>query len=235
MLHSFHLAEVSPATTARALAGHWRGRVPGLEHAEALWTMRLGAPVVSRDRAQVRRLAVFATWRDEADLERFLAQDPLGRALAAGWHVRLDYLRRWGEVAAYADLPTAAGRARPDEPVVAVTVARMRLTRLARFLRWGRPVERFVRDHPGQTLALAAMRPPHTIVTFTIWRTLDQMLDMTHGHATGRTPEVADADRHADAMGENARRTFHHEFTTLRFRCRSEHGAWEGRTGIVPR
>ena len=36
-------------------------------------------------------------------------------------------------------------------------------------LRWGRPVERFVRDHPGTTLALAAFRPPHTVSTFSVW------------------------------------------------------------------
>ena len=38
---------------------------------------------------QLRRLAVFAQWRDEAAVERFLADDPLGRQLAEGWHVRL--------------------------------------------------------------------------------------------------------------------------------------------------
>ena len=45
---------------------------------------------------------------------------------------------------------------------------------------------------------------------------------------------VADPHRHADAMAERDRRDFHHEFATFRFRPVSEHGAWQGRSGIVP-
>ena len=52
---------------------------------------------------------------------------------------------------------------------------------------------------------------------------------MVHGRST-----VADPHRHADAMAERDRRDFHHEFATFRFRPVSEHGAWRGRSGIVP-
>jgi hypothetical protein len=45
---------------------------------------------------------------------------------------------------------------------------------------------------------------------------------------------VPDPGRHADAMAERDRRDFHHEFATFRFRAVSEHGAWQGRSGIVP-
>ena len=34
--------------------------------------MRLGAPSLSPDRLQLRRLAVFAQWRDESAVDRFL-------------------------------------------------------------------------------------------------------------------------------------------------------------------
>lgn len=191
--------------------------------------MRLGAPAVSPDRLQLRRIAVFAQWRDEDAVDRFLTDDPLGRHLATGWHVRLEYLRRWSRLAALPDLPARADDWDQDEPVVAVTVARMRLREVPRFLRWGRPVERQVRDHPGTTLALAAFRPPRTISTFSAWRTVREMEEMVHGRS-GVSPDR----RHADAMVENRRRDFHHEFAVLRFRPLSEHGTWEGRTGIVP-
>lgn len=36
------------------------------------------------------------------------------------------------------------------------------------------------------------------------------------------------------AMVEQRRKDFHLEFTTLRFSCIGEHGAWEGRASIVP-
>jgi hypothetical protein len=226
-VHTFHLAEVPMAVGARALvrpASH-----PGLDHAECLALMRLGAAALSPDRLQLRRLAVFAQWRDEAAVDRYLASDPLGRHLARGWHVRLEYLRRWSTLAAFPGLPVRAASWEQDEPVVSVTLARMRLPEVPRFLRWGRPVERLVRDHPGATLALAAFRPPRTISTFSVWRTVREVEEMVHGRS-----DVPDPQRHAAAMTEQARRDFHHEFATYRFRPLSEHGSWDGRTGIVP-
>jgi hypothetical protein len=226
-VHTFHLAEVPVSVGARALVrpvSH-----PGLDHAECLSLMRLGAPALSPDRLQLRRLAVFAQWRDEAAVDSFLADDPLGRHVARGWHVRLEYLRRWSTLAAFPGLPVRAGTCEQDEPVVSLTLARMRLLEVPRFLRWGRPVERLVRDHPGATLALAAFRPPRTISTFSVWRTVREVEEMVHGHSA-----LPDPQRHAAAMTEQARRAFHHEFATYRFRPLSEHGAWEGRSGIVP-
>jgi len=228
-LHSFHLAEVPRRVGARALVRPPGAATTGLDHAECLSLMRLGAPTVSPDRLQLRRLAVFAQWRDEAALDAFLARDTLGRELARGWHVRLQFLRRWSTLAALPGLPVRAGEWTQDEPVVAVTLARLRLRELPRFLRHGKPVERLVRDDPGVTLALAAVRPPGTISTFSVWRSVQQMEDMVHGRA-----RVADPSRHATAMAERERRDFHHEFATYRFRPLAEHGAWEGRTGIVP-
>lgn len=226
-IHSFHLAEVPRLTGAEALLRP--PTAPGLDHLESLSLMRLGAPVVSPDRLQLRRLAVFAQWQDEAALERFLTRDALGRSLASGWHVRLEYLRRWSSIAALPGLPARAGSWDQDEPVVAVTLARMRIPETPRFLHHGRPVERLVRDHPGVTLAVAAFRPLRTISTFTIWHSARQMVEMVHGHS-----RVPDPTRHVDAMRERERRDFHHEFATFRFRPLSEHGSWDGRTGLVP-
>jgi hypothetical protein len=55
------------------------------------------------------------------------------------------------------------------------------------------------------------------------------MTDMVHGRSAIEAPE-----RHAAAMVERRRKDFHLEFTTLRFSCIGEYGAWEGRTSIVP-
>jgi hypothetical protein len=226
-MHSFHLARMPVRDAADALL-----RPPsasGLRHLEVLAGMRLGAPVVSPHRMQIRRLAVFAEWDDEAALEAFLTERPFGRRLRDGWQVRLEYLRRWGAVRELDHLPSETGRTDPGEPVVAVTLARMRLPELPRFLHWGRPVERQVRDHPETTLALAAMRPPRTVATFSVWTSARAMTGMVFGRDGGDT-----ARRHGEAMAERDRRDFHHEFTTLRFRPLSEHGSWEGRSDIVP-
>jgi hypothetical protein len=194
-----------------------------------MFPMQLGASILSPWRWQLGRVAMFAAWEDEAAIDEFLASTALGRTLAGGWHVRLRFLRRWGRVAAFDGLPPTAGETDPDAPVVAVTVARVKMLQVPRFIRWGKPVERLVRDHPGATLALAAGRPLRTVCTFSVWRTARDMTDMVHGHSAIPAP-----DRHSVAMVERKRKDFHLEFTTLRFTCLGEHGEWDGRTSIVP-
>jgi hypothetical protein len=192
--------------------------------------MELGSGIFSPARMQLRRLAVFAEWEGEDALDAFLTDTDLGRRLNAGWHVRLEFLRRWGRVSEFDELPASVDRMDPEAPVVAVTLARLKLSEVPRFIRWGKPVEKLVRDHPGTTLALAAIRPPRTVSTFSVWRSQREMVEMVRGHGS-----VPGAERHAAAMVERERKDFHHEFTTLRFRALSEHGAWEGQSLIVPR
>jgi hypothetical protein len=230
MIFSFHLAKTSILSTLCCLL--WppkRATVPGLVRAECMTRMTLGAGIFSPARAQFRHFVMFASWDNEEALERFLAETKLGRNLARGWHLRLSFLRRWGHVTEFAGLPALAEAHDEASPVVAVTLARMRLTRVPRFIRWGRPVERLVRDHPEKTIALAAIRLPNTVSTFSVWRNASAMTGMVHGHS-----RVAEPERHSAAMAERSRKDFHYEFTTLRFRALSEHGEWEGRTGIVP-
>jgi hypothetical protein len=227
---SFHLANATLATTAGALLHPpTPDSVPGLQRAECMSVMALGSPILSPRRMQLRNLAVFAAWESEHALDTFLIDAELGRTLASGWHVRLEFLRRWGRVAGFDHLPERVGDVDPSTPVVAVTLARLRLPQIPRFIRWGKPVEELVRDHPGTTLALAALRPPRTVCTFSVWRSLREMTDMVRGLGP-----VPDPGRHAAAMLERERQDFHHAFTTLRFRPLSERGSWEGRRDIVP-
>ena len=200
--------------------------------------MTLGAGILSPARMQLRHLAMFAWWENEAALDAFLKESRLGRVLAGAggtgaWHVRLAFLRRWGYVSELEGLPESMPENEtqdPEAPVVAVTLARMKLLQVPRFIRWGRPVETLVRDHPGTTLAMAAMRLPRTVSTFTVWRSGREMIEMVRGHSA-----VPEPKRHIAAMAERERKDFHYEFTTLRFRPLAECGEWEGRRGIVPR
>lgn len=231
VIFTYHLVETSPITSVKAMVRPPTStQAAGVRHAECMSAMRLGAPVVSPARLQLRNLAMFASWESEEAVDAFLSDAELGQVFATGWHVRLDFLRRWGHVDAFGDLPLAAGETDPDEPVVAVTLARMKLPQLPRFIRWGKPVETLVRDDPEQTLAMAALRLPRTVSTFSVWQSAAAMENMVRGHSAVPQPE-----RHATAMVERTRKDFHFEFTTLRFRCLSEHGSWRGRTNIVPR
>lgn len=178
---------------------------------------------------QLRNLAMFAEWESDHAIDEFLSSTRLGHTFSAGWHVRMTFQRRWGFVREFGELTERVEEPNPSSPVIAVTLARMELPQVPRFVRWGKPVESLVRDHPGTTLALAAMRPPRTVSTFTVWTSLQAMLDMVHGRSAVPYPT-----RHADAMVERQRKDFHFEFTTLRFKPTAEYGEWEGRTHIVP-
>ena len=227
---TFHFARTPIRTTVRALCRPPTGQgIPGLIHAECMTRMTLGAPILSPARMQLRQLTMFAEWESHGAIEEFLSGAWLGRALATGWHVRMAFQRRWGYVREFGGLAESVGDQDPAAPVIAVTLARMRLPQVPRFIRWGRPVEELVRDHPGTTLATAAMRLPRTVSTFSVWTSQQEMVDMVRGHSCVPRPE-----RHAAAMAERRRKDFHFEFTTLRFRPIAEYGTWEGRTNIVP-
>ncbi len=228
--YTFHLARVGVGIAARALLHPPQSRFfPGLKHAECLTRMILGAPILSPARMQLGTIAMFAAWESDTAVDDFLGNTPLGRQLAAGWHIRLAFQRRWGFVSEFDGLPETLGEQDPAAPVVAVTLARMKLPQVPRFIRWGKPVEELVRDHPAKTLAIAAIRLPRTVSTFSVWNSQQEMLAMVRGQSAVPAPE-----RHAAAMVERLRKDFHFEFTTLRFRPIAEYGEWEGRTRYIP-
>lgn len=230
-IFSYHLVKTTPATTARAFCcPPTMDQVAGLYHAECMAAMTLGAPILSPARLQLRNLAVFAAWESNKALDAFLTDTKLGRTLSEGWHVRLELLRRWGQFSEFDDFPPIVEDTDPNQPVVAVTLARLKIPQVFRFIRWGKPVEELVRDHPGTTLAIAAIRPPRTFSTFSVWRSQREMTDMVHGNGT-----VSGGDRHAKAMVERDRKDFHRKFTTLRFRALMEHGEWSGRSDVIPK
>ena len=201
----------------------------GLIHAEFMTVMTLGSPIFSPSRILINQVAVFAQWKDERVLDEFLANDRIGQLLGNGWHTRLSFLRQWGSISGF-EIPTEEQELdSPNSPVVAVTLARMRMFQIPRFIQWGRPVEKLVRDHPGTLLSLASIRFPRTVSTFSIWKTEKEMTDMVRGHSSVPYPR-----RHADAMKERDRRDFHYEFTTLRFKPIAEYGEWNGQVDLIP-
>ncbi len=228
-VYTYSFARVPIASAVSALY-RFPGKftIPGLIHSECMTRMQLGAPIFSPSRMQLHNLTMFAVWESNAAIDDFMANTKLGRHFESGWHVRMKFMRRWGHVKEFNGLPESIGESDPEAPVVAVTLARMRLPEIPRFIKWGKPVEELVRDHPGAILASASMRLPRTISTFSVWTSQKEMSAMVHGHSHVKRPE-----RHAIAMKERDRKDFHYEFTTLRFQPLAEHGAWEGRSRII--
>ena len=203
--------------------------ISGLIHAEIMTTMTLGSAIFSPSRMLIRQIAVFAQWENESDVDHFLTENSLGKILAKGWHTRLTFMRTWGKFNQFEIPDETIEFENPDSLIVAVTIARMKFLEIPRFIHWGRPVEKLVRDHPATTLSLASIKFPNTVSTFSICKTQKEMTDMVHGHSKVPKPE-----RHADAMKERDRKDFHFEFTTLRFKPISEFGEWNGRRNIIP-
>lgn len=229
-LFSYHLVEIN---FLRALMGILYSPISkgtkGLVHSEYMTTMTLGSPILSTARVLIGQVAVFMQWEEETALNHYLENDHFGKVLSNGWHVRLSFTRQWGQYEGF-KIPEYNKKVdSTNSPVVAVTIARMKPFSVPRFIYWGRPVEKLVRDHPGTTLALAAVKFPNTVSTFSIWKSEKEMKDMVQGHSTVEKPK-----RHVEAMKERERKDFHFEFTTLRFKPLAEFGTWKGRSNFIP-
>jgi hypothetical protein len=227
-IFSFHLVNLPLLKLPRfLLQPPSPNRAAGLRHSESLFTMNLGEPITSGPRYNPGKVAFFAWWSEESALAEFLEQ-PSHRFFEDGWHVRMKLYRRWGKISELSGAVVDADQAVPGSPVVAVTLARLNLLETGRFIRWGKPVEGQVRDHPGKTLALAAMRPLNTFSTFSVWKNESEMLNMVSGRNA-----IRDGESHRLAMQERVRKDFHHEFTTLRFTPFKEAGTWNGKSNYL--
>ena len=230
-IFSYHLTRLPLFSALKTLAFPPKAATtPGLIHAETMHIMVLGSPILSPSRFLLRQIAVFAQWENEEALNHFLAKDVMGKKLAKGWHIRLQFARQWGTLSNYQIPREGTPIALENEAVVAITLARMKYFQIPRFIRWGRPTEKLVRDHPATTLALASFSFPTTISTFSIWPSVQTMTDMVMGHSKVEQPQ-----RHKKAMQEQSRKDFHLEFSTLRFKPIAEYGTWHGQQRFVPK
>jgi hypothetical protein len=191
--------------------------------------MTLGSPIISTSRFLINQVAIFAQWENEEALENYLRNKKFGKILNNGWHVRLLFMREWGKITGFKIPKEKAILENESSTVVAVTIARMKPFAIPRFLKWGRPVEKLVRDHQGTIFSLASIKFPNTVSTFSIWKTEKEMTNMVHGHSNMPKPK-----RHSNAMKERDRKDFHFEFTTLRFKPISEFGMWKGKQNFIP-
>ncbi|MCS4224565.1 hypothetical protein [Sphingobacterium sp. BIGb0165] len=229
-IFSYHLVKLPLITALKMMFSPINpNQIDGLIHAETMSAMILGSPIFSKSRIFNREIVVFAQWKNENVLDDFLRSNAIGKQIAKGWHIRLEFLRQWGNISGFKIPSPNTETANENNPVIAITIARMKYTQIPRFLRWGRPVEKQVRDNNGSTLSLASIRYPNTISTFSIWKSQKEMTDMVHGHSKMSQPK-----RHLHAMKERERKDFHFEFTTLRFKPLTEFGPWNNKQNYIP-
>ncbi len=228
-IFSYHLVKIPFTLAIRGLfSTPINKKTKGLIHSEYMTAMTLGSPIISSSRFLIKQVAIFAQWESEEALENYLNKEKFGKILNNGWHVRLAFMREWGKISGFKIPEQKAKLENKSSNVVAVTIARMKPFAIPRFLKWGRPVEKLVRDHSGTLLSLASIRFPNTVSTFSIWKTEKEMTNMVHGHSAMSKPK-----RHSNAMKERERKSFHFEFTTLRFKAISEFGFWKGKEKFI--
>ncbi|MCZ8342763.1 MAG: hypothetical protein O9301_07010 [Leptospira sp.] len=185
-------------------------KITGLLHGEIFLPMVLGEPIYSFRRYSFNHLVFLGHWEDSKAFETFKIRSPKSQ-FQYGWSLTLSLYRRWGKIKEI-ESATLYPRLSPNtNETVAVTLARLKLSELFRFAKWGKPVEKQVRDHKKQKLAFAAFRPFGNFFTFSIWESEEAMVGMVHG-----TQPNLDGLKHKEAMSERNRKDFHFEFTTLR-------------------
>lgn len=226
---TYHLVKTSYLKALKAIIFPIKPKkIEGLIYMETMTCITLGSPIFSLDRFLANKISVFAQWENQAAIDNFFKQHTFGKILDKGWHTRLVLIRQWGKLN---DLNVSIDgnyEISADATIVAVTIARMKFLQIPRFIRWGKPAEKIVKEHLGATLSAASIRFPNTISTFSIWKSLKEMTDMVYGHRTMKDPK-----RHLNAMTERTRKNFHYEFTTLRFLPIAEFGTWNGKTKFI--
>ncbi len=223
MIVSVHIADVGPLRAQRLLFQRPRvAEAPGLISAEPAITAPLAKRVPQPD---LSRIGLIAAWQDDGALDRFLASHSFGRQLAGGWHTRLQPLRCFGSWSAMPGLPTREVPVDDDEPVVALTLGRLRFLRTRPFLKAGAPAERDAVDNPAVLAVTGFARPalPRLVSTFSIWRSAAAM----------RAYAFDGAGSHQAAVRADRARPFHHESAFIRFRPYASQGSWDGRDPLA--
>ncbi|MFI6769535.1 spheroidene monooxygenase [Streptomyces sp. NPDC050355] len=223
MIVSVHFADLG----ARSVRGVLRerpqpGDVPGLRQAQTLLT---GAVAAGPPKPRPGRAALLAAWEDDAALDGFLAESPLARRLAGGWHVRLQPVRVSGSWRAMpVEAEPGAALDEEGEPVAVLTLGQLRLRRALPFLRANSQAAGRAAADPALIASVALARPPRFVGTFSVWRSLSAMRRYAYGSAR---PE------HKEAVEEHRAKPFHHEAAFLRCRPYGSQGTLDGRDPLA--
>jgi hypothetical protein len=223
MIVSVHLADVGKPAALGVLRTKLDPlAVGGLRYAETT----IAAPLSGRipPRPKFGRVGLIAAWDDDRALDGFLAGHPLAERLGHGWHVRLHPTRVFGAWSELAGLPSGKEPMDDGEPAVVLTLGRLRLSQVGRFMRAGAAAEGQALREPALLASTGLARPPSLVATFSVWQTTAAMRAYVEGH-TGQA--------HAAAVKAQATRPFHHESAFVRFRPYAAQGEWDGRNPLA--
>ncbi|MEV0588767.1 spheroidene monooxygenase [Nonomuraea sp. NPDC050310] len=217
---SFHLIRYGTAGAMRYMAFDRPvlRRTTGLTFWRLLGTGRGRAMTLGAD---LRRWALLAVWRREADLDAFLAGSPIAarwRAEAVeSWHVRLAPLAsrgRWGGIDPF---PGQVGVLEAG-PLAVLTRAAIRPARLVAFYRSVPPVDASLGGQEGLLASVAVGEwPVARQATFSLWRDRDAANRFAYA-----------AREHRQVIERTRAGNWYSEELFARFRPYGSEGTWDG-------
>ncbi|HET7445305.1 MAG TPA: hypothetical protein VFJ57_11650 [Solirubrobacterales bacterium] len=222
MIVSFHLADPGPGAALKALRRPPApGAVPGLTYAETVTTAPISAGLLPSPRP--KRVGMIAAWESDEALDEFGGSHPLAATFAEGWEVRMRPLRVSGHWPEMPWLPEQPLPVDDEEPVVALTLGRLRLARAVPFLRSAAAAEAEAVADGAMLASTGLARPPRLVSTFSIWRSMAAMREYAYGKAGA----------HQAAVRNDRARPFHHASAFVRFRPYASRGIWDGRDPLA--
>lgn len=214
---SVHLADVGIGSALGLLRRvPAPGSIGGLRHAEIGAAVPLSASALPRP--ALRRVGLFGFWDDDEAVERFTAEHPVGQKLRDGWQARLTPLRAFGSWPGLPPDLSASRHTDYDGPAVVLTLGRLRLTQVVRFLRTSAKAEEAALEAPGAIWTTALARPPF-VATCSLWTSTRALSTYAYG---------ARDRRHLDAVEADRAKPFHKRSAFVRFRPYRVEGSLSG-------
>jgi hypothetical protein len=178
------------------------------------------APLAATRPPNLRRAALFAFWDDDPKAKDFAERHPVGRrfATAEGLHVAMRPIRAYGSWPGLDPDIDGDRDAAHEGPVVVLTMGRLRISQVVRFLRTSRAAERAALESDGMRWGTAAARPPF-VATISIW---------DDGPAAASYAFGRGGQAHPDAIAEQHRKDFHTQSAFVRFTPVRVDGAIDG-------
>lgn len=222
MIVSIHLADVGPRAALRTLRKPPApGAVPGLTYAETVTTAPLGGGLLPAP--SPGRVGMIAAWESDDALDEFSRDGPLATTFVDGWEVRMQPLRVSGHWPEMPGLPAQPLPVDDEEPVIALTLGRLRLGRALPFLRSAAAAEADAVADGALLASTGLARPPRLVSTFSIWRSMAAMREYAYGKD----------GYHQAAVRNDRARPFHHASAFVRFRPYASRGSWDGRDPLA--
>lgn len=217
---SVHIADVGLPKSLRLIRHPRPGSIPGLLHADAGLTARFGT---TPPRPSLGRVALISFWQDEVSLKQFEATHELAEELGGGLVVTGRPLRVHGTWPGLSDDVPTRRDVEHDGPVLVLTLAKTKFSRLVPFFRASRPAEKAVVKAPGNVFASAVLRPPF-ISSVSLWESSKAAIDYAYSGQQAGHPEAITAGRV---------KPFHHQQAFIRLAIDDIRGSLAGRNPIL--